>query len=136
MIVEHAERFGLSQLHQLRGRVGRGAAKSQCLLVARKAGQEARERLRAMERTQDGFEIARVDLQIRGHGELLGTRQSGQPILDVADLYRDEAILEEAREDAFGLLEVDPKLEQPGHRAAREAVDTRWRERLSLAQVG
>jgi len=136
MIVEHAERFGLSQLHQLRGRVGRGAAKSQCLLVARKAGQEARERLRAMERTQDGFEIARVDLQIRGHGELLGTRQSGQPILDVADLYRDEAILEEAREDAFGLLEADPKLDQPGHRAAREAVDTRWRERLSLAQVG
>ncbi|MFO0581134.1 MAG: ATP-dependent DNA helicase RecG [Anaeromyxobacter sp.] len=136
MIVEHAERFGLSQLHQLRGRVGRGAAKSFCLLVAKKAGQEARERLKAMERTQDGFEIARVDLQIRGHGELLGTRQSGQPILDVADLYRDEAILEEAREDAFGLLEADPRLEAPGHRAAREAVETRWRERLSLAQVG
>ena len=138
MIVEHAERFGLSQLHQLRGRVGRGAEKSHCLLVAhfRRAGDEARERLRAVERTQDGFEIAREDLRIRGPGELLGTRQSGLAILDVADLYRDEKILEEAREDAFALVEADPELARPEHQAAAEALRARWAERLSLAQVG
>jgi ATP-dependent DNA helicase RecG len=138
MIVEHAERFGLSQLHQLRGRVGRGAERSHCLLVAhfRRAGDEARERLRAVERTQDGFEIAREDLRIRGPGELLGTRQSGLAILDVADLYRDERILEEAREDAFALVESDPDLARPEHLAAAEALRARWAERLSLAQVG
>jgi ATP-dependent DNA helicase RecG len=138
MIVEHAERFGLSQLHQLRGRVGRGGAKSHCLLVAhfRKAGDDARERLRAVERTQDGFEIAREDLRIRGPGELLGTRQSGQRLFEIADLYRDEAILEEAREEAFGLVERDPGLSRPEHRAAAEALRARWAERLSLAQVG
>jgi ATP-dependent DNA helicase RecG len=138
MIVEHAERFGLSQLHQLRGRVGRGAAKSHCLLVAhfRRTGDDARERLRAIEATQDGFEIAREDLRIRGPGELLGTRQSGLALLDVADLYRDEAILEEAREDAFAVVEADPDLARPEHAAAAEALRLRWAERLSLAQVG
>jgi ATP-dependent DNA helicase RecG len=137
MIVEHAERFGLSQLHQLRGRVGRGAARSHCLLVAhfRRAGDEARERLRAVERTQDGFEIAREDLRIRGPGEMLGTRQSGLALLDVADLYRDERILEEAREDAFALVERDPDLALPEHAAAAEALRARWAERLSIAQV-
>ncbi len=138
MIVEHAERFGLSQLHQLRGRVGRGAARSHCLLVARfgRAGDDARDRLRAIERTQDGFEIAREDLRIRGPGELLGTRQSGQKLFEIADLYRDEAILDEAREDAFALVELDPGLGRPEHEAAAEALRQRWAERLSLAQVG
>ncbi len=138
MIVEHAERFGLSQLHQLRGRVGRGAARSHCLLIAhfRKAGDDARERLRAMEKTQDGFELARVDLGIRGPGELVGTRQSGQRLFDVADLYRDEAILEEAREDALALVEEDPGLARPEHVPAREALAERWADRLSIAQVG
>ncbi|BDG06601.1 ATP-dependent DNA helicase RecG [Anaeromyxobacter oryzae] len=138
MIVEHAERFGLSQLHQLRGRVGRGAAKSWCLLLAhfKRAGDEARERLKAMERTQDGFEIARVDLQLRGPGELLGTRQSGQQLLEIADLYRDEAILEEAREEAFALIEADPTLARMEHAAAREALLGRWGRRVSLARIG
>jgi len=138
MLVEHAERFGLSQLHQLRGRVGRGAAQSHCLLVAHfaRAGDEARERLRAMERTQDGFEIARADLRLRGPGEFLGTRQSGLPLFEVADLYRDESILDEAREEAFALVEADPELARPEHAAAREALEQRWRGRLSLAQVG
>jgi ATP-dependent DNA helicase RecG len=138
MVIEHAERFGLSQLHQLRGRVGRGAAKSHCLLVAhfRRAGDDARERLQAVARTQDGFEIAREDLRIRGPGELLGTRQSGLAILDVADLYRDEQILEQARADAFELVERDPELSRPEHLAAAEALKLRWAERLSLAQVG
>jgi ATP-dependent DNA helicase RecG len=138
MIVEHAERFGLSQLHQLRGRVGRGAARSHCLLIAhlRRARDEARERLRAFERTHDGFEIAREDLRIRGPGELLGTRQSGQKLFEIADLYRDEAILEEAREEAFSVVERDPDLSRPEHRPAAEALRERWAERLSLAQVG
>ncbi|HEX9243098.1 MAG TPA: ATP-dependent DNA helicase RecG [Anaeromyxobacter sp.] len=138
MIVEHAERFGLSQLHQLRGRVGRGAEKSHCLLLAhfRRTGDDARERLRAIERTHDGFEIAREDLRIRGPGELLGTRQSGLALLDIADLYRDGVILEEAREDAFALVEADPELGRPEHAAAAEALRVRWAERLSLAQVG
>jgi len=138
MVVEHAERFGLSQLHQLRGRVGRGAARSQCLLLAqlRQAGPDARERLDALCRTQDGFELARVDLKLRGPGELLGTRQSGQALLEVADLYRDEAILDEAREEAFALVETDPELAAPEHRAAARALATRWAGRLSLAQVG
>jgi len=138
MVVEHAERFGLSQLHQLRGRVGRGAARSHCLLIAhfRRAGDDARERLRAMEATQDGFELARVDLRIRGPGELVGTRQSGQKLFEVADLYRDDAILEEAREEALALVEADPDLSRPEHAAAREALVQRWADRLSLAQVG
>jgi len=138
MIVEHAERFGLSQLHQLRGRVGRGAAKSYCLLIAqfKRAGDEARERLRVVESTHDGFEIARADLRIRGPGELIGTRQAGQKLFEIADLYRDEAILEEAREEAFALAEVDPDLALPEHAAAAEALSARWAERLSLAQVG
>ncbi len=138
MIVEHAERFGLSQLHQLRGRVGRGAAKSHCLLIAHfaRAGDEARERLDVMVRSQDGFEIARSDLKLRGPGELLGTRQSGQPLFEIADLYRDEAILDEAREDAFALVESDPELARPEHVAAGDALRQRWAGRLSLAQVG
>jgi ATP-dependent DNA helicase RecG len=137
MVVEHAERFGLSQLHQLRGRVGRGTDHSQCLLVAHlsRAGGEARERLRTMVRSQDGFEIARADLRIRGPGEMLGTRQAGQPILEVADLYRDEAILEEAREEAFRLAEEDPELTHPGNATTAEALE-RWATRLSLARVG
>jgi len=138
MVVEHAERFGLSQLHQLRGRVGRGAARSSCLLLAqlRQAGADARERLQALCATQDGFELARVDLKLRGPGELLGTRQSGQALLEVADLYRDEAILDEAREEAFALVEADPDLAAPEHQATARALAQRWAGRLSLAQVG
>jgi ATP-dependent DNA helicase RecG len=118
--------------------VGRGAARSFCLLLAhyRRAGDDARERLEAMAQTQDGFELARVDLKLRGPGELLGTRQSGQKLLEVADLYRDEAILEEAREEAFALVEADPELGRPEHAAAGEALRERWAGRLSLAQVG
>ena len=137
MIVEHAERFGLSQLHQLRGRVGRGSARSHCLLVTRGAGagSDARERLATMVRTQDGFEIARADLRIRGPGEMLGTRQAGQPVFEVADLYRDEAILDEAREEAERLAGEDPDLARPENATTGEAIG-RWAARLSLARVG
>ena len=140
MLVEHAERFGLSQLHQLRGRVGRGAAKSHCLLLTGTSGAEwgpaARERLKVMEATTDGFRIAEADLELRGPGEFLGTRQSGMPEFAVAELTRDQAILQEAREEAFALVQSDPDLRRPENAALREAFHNRWRGRLSLARVG
>jgi ATP-dependent DNA helicase RecG len=135
MLIEHAERFGLSQLHQLRGRVGRGAAKSYCLLIAGFGGEAAKERLRAMEETTDGFRIAEEDLRLRGPGEFLGTRQHGLPDLSVADIARDQRVLQEAREDAFALVRDDPDFRAPEHHAVGEALK-RWASRLSLAQVG
>jgi ATP-dependent DNA helicase RecG len=115
MVVEHAERFGLSQLHQLRGRVGRGAAASACVLLystgdAPRLGETARERLRAMAETNDGFEIARRDLEIRGPGEFLGARQSGDAMLRFADLATDTALLEWARQEAPMMLDRHPHL--------------------------
>ena len=115
MVIEHAERFGLSQLHQLRGRVGRGAAASACVLLystgdAPRLGEAARERLKAMVETNDGFEIARRDLEIRGPGEFLGARQSGEAMLRFADLATDTALLEWARAEAPMLLDRHPHL--------------------------
>jgi ATP-dependent DNA helicase RecG len=115
MVIEHAERFGLSQLHQLRGRVGRGAAASACVLLystgdAARLGESARERLKAMADTNDGFEIARRDLEIRGPGEFLGARQSGDAMLRFADLTTDSALLEWARQEAPMLLNRHPHL--------------------------
>ena len=140
MLIEHAERFGLSQLHQLRGRVGRGAARSYCLLLTGISGAEwapvARQRLRVMEETTDGFRIAEKDLELRGPGEFLGTRQSGMPDFAVAELARDQIILKEAREEAFALVEEDPDLHRPENAAVRELLLHRWRGRLSLARVG
>ena len=117
MVVEHAERFGLSQLHQLRGRVGRGAAASACVLLystgdAPRLGDTARARLKAMVETHDGFEIARRDLEIRGPGEFLGARQSGAALLRFADLATDAALLEWARAAAPAMLDRDPELAQ------------------------
>lgn len=115
MVIEHAERFGLSQLHQLRGRVGRGAAASACVLLysagdSGRVGETARARLKAMAETSDGFEIARRDLEIRGPGEFLGARQSGAPLLRFADLVTDAALLEWAKETAPLLLDRHPEL--------------------------
>ena len=115
MVIEHAERFGLSQLHQLRGRVGRGAAASACVLLystgdAPRLGEAARERLKAMVLTSDGFEIARRDLEIRGPGEFLGARQSGAPLLRFADLSTDHMLLDWARELAPRMLDRHPEL--------------------------
>ncbi len=139
MLIEHAERFGLSQLHQLRGRVGRGAAKSFCLLVTGTSGAEygktARERLSVMEETTDGFRIAEADLELRGPGEFLGTRQSGLPEFAVARLAHDQAILAEAREEAFALIERDPELALPENQQLRRYLFERWRGKLSLARV-
>jgi ATP-dependent DNA helicase RecG len=111
MVIEHAERMGLSQLHQLRGRVGRGATQSACVLLYQKPlSQTARQRLKVIYENTDGFEVARADLQIRGPGEFLGVRQSGVPMLKIADLERDADLLETARELADSMLRDTPDL--------------------------
>jgi len=137
MVVEHAERFGLSQLHQLRGRIGRGRYPSKCILLAQyRSSEEARVRLRAMERTSDGFQIAEEDLNLRGPGEFFGIRQSGLPDFRVAHLVRDTPILIEARKEAFQLIQEDPELAHPSHAALKNNLRKRWRERLELASIG
>jgi len=137
MIIEHAERFGLSQLHQLRGRVGRGDVSSSCILVAHHGGSDdARRRLKIMEQTNDGFKVAEEDLALRGPGEFMGTRQSGLPDFRVANILRDGRILNDARREAFAFLERDPALERPEHVAVREVLLRRWEGRLALAKTG
>ncbi|HCU25571.1 MAG TPA: DNA helicase RecG [Deltaproteobacteria bacterium] len=137
MVVEHAERFGLSQLHQLRGRVGRGAHKSYCVLATDfKQSSLAKERLQVMEASADGFKIAEEDLKIRGPGDFLGTRQSGLPDFRVGSLVSDLDLLEAARNAAQEILEKDPHLNLPEHRVLRPVLEHRWRGRLGLAQVG
>jgi len=135
IVIEHADRFGLSQLHQLRGRVGRGDKPSRCLLVSdyRKT-EEAYRRLEVMTETQDGFRIAEEDLKIRGAGELMGTRQAGLPEFRVANLLRDQEILRLARGEAFRLVESDPLLSF--HPALRNELQRKWGERMTLAEVG
>ncbi len=121
--IEHAERFGLSQLHQLRGRVGRGSHKSYCILsLGHAVSQESRERIQLMEDTSDGFKIAEADLELRGPGEFLGARQSGLPGFKMANLIRDMEILKQAREAAFGVMARDPDLSRYEHRAIKEEV--------------
>lgn len=137
MVIEHAERFGLSQLHQLRGRVGRGEKESYCFLVARLGrDSDAKRRLKVMEETSDGFRIAEEDLKIRGPGEFIGTRQSGIPELRTANIVRDGAILTATREEAFRLIEQDPDLSSPTHKVLRKIVEDRWAKSLALAEVG
>ena len=137
MLIEHAERFGLSQLHQLRGRVGRGPWKSYCILLTDgKLSEDARRRMGAMTETNDGFRIAEVDLELRGHGEFFGTRQSGLPEFRAASLPRDLPILEEARKDAGTIVAADLELRLPEHRELRRHLLARWRGKLDLASVG
>lgn len=134
MVIENAERFGLAQLHQLRGRIGRGAEQSYCLLLAEPASPEARKRLEVFTSTNDGFKIAEEDLRLRGPGEILGTRQHGLPDLRIADLVRDLPLLMQAREDAFRLVETDPSLK--GYSLLRNRVQERFSSRLRLASIG
>jgi ATP-dependent DNA helicase RecG len=137
MLVEHAERFGLAQLHQLRGRVGRSHHQAYCLLMANfPMSEEAKQRLRALGESHDGFVIADRDLEIRGPGEFLGTRQSGLPELRVAHLIRDQHVLAEARREAFALVAQDPHLSLPEHTVLRQALLNRWQQRFELMQVG
>jgi ATP-dependent DNA helicase RecG len=137
MVIEHAERFGLSQLHQLRGRVGRGHDKSYCILMTNgKMSEDGEKRLRVMESTCDGFRIAEADLEIRGPGDFLGTRQAGMPDFRVANILRDGSLLEKARRAAFHLLEQGPELAGPEYVPLHDELLRRWGKRLELATIG
>lgn len=128
LVVDHADRFGLAQLHQLRGRVGRGAEQSYCILFADDPTEEGERRLRVLEECTDGFRIAEADLGFRGSGELLGLRQSGLPEFKVARLERDFTLLQDARADATHLLSDDPRLLRPEHAALRAVLCARYQE--------
>jgi len=134
IVIEDADRFGLAQLHQLRGRVGRSEHQSYCVLIANPKSDDGQRRMDIMTRTNNGFLIAEEDLRIRGPGEIYGTRQSGMPSFRVADLVKDMRLLEVARQEAFHLLEQDPDLSRPEHAALLEAVD-RFRHRFAIATV-
>jgi len=137
MVIEHAERFGLSQLHQLRGRVGRGGERSLCLLVTtRHAASGDSQRLAVMRETTDGFAIAEADLQLRGPGEFLGTRQSGLPDFRASNLLRDTRLLVAARGAAITWLDNDPELAAPASASIRAVLQARWAGRLGLAEIG
>ncbi len=123
MLIEEAGRFGLSQIHQLRGRIGRGAEKSYCILLQEDPAGQAKEKLSVLEKTSDGFEIAEADLRLRGPGDILGTAQTGLPPLRLGDLLRDGELMTEARRVATILLESDPFLARPEHRHFREFVE-------------
>jgi ATP-dependent DNA helicase RecG len=126
MLIEAAERYGLSQLHQLRGRVGRGAHRSLCILF----GDPKLPRLEAIARERDGFRLAEIDLELRGAGDVLGTRQHGLPELRVARLPEDTEMLVRARDRADALLRADPRLEDPEHALLRDAVAARFGSEL------
>lgn len=137
MMIEHADRFGLSQLHQLRGRVGRGAEQSYCLLIpSDHYSDDAGKRLQVMVDTEDGFRIAEADLEIRGPGDFLGTRQAGLPDFRVASLLRDARLLEVARQEAFTYIEQSELLQTPAAQPIRKELLRRWGGRLELAAIG
>jgi ATP-dependent DNA helicase RecG len=152
MMIEHAERFGLAQLHQLRGRVGRAGHQSYCLLMAATIGRHkvrlgkcptgsqesasaVKERLEALVQSNDGFVIAEEDLRIRGPGEFFGFRQWGMPEFRVANIVRDGELLQQARLEAFSLLKQDPELSSPGHQGLKEAMLRKWEKKLDLGSV-
>jgi ATP-dependent DNA helicase RecG len=156
MVIEHAERFGLSQLHQLRGRVGRGSAQSHCVLIApvwlgrllrskslaitfddeQAERVKAERRINTMLDTTDGFKIAEIDLELRGPGDFFGKRQSGLPELHIANLLTDGELLTLARHEAFQLIENDPHLRLPEHLPLRKHFQERMKDALALVQVG
>jgi ATP-dependent DNA helicase RecG len=153
MVVENAERFGLSQLHQLRGRVGRGADQSYCILLtkdhfryhlrpgmtqndSRKERKATIRRLQAMVETTDGFKISEIDLELRGPGDFFGTRQSGVPDFRHANLVTDGPVVAEARNAAFGVIEEDPELALPKNQVLREAFGTEVKRTMKYADVG
>ena len=135
MLIEHPERFGLSQLHQLRGRVGRGGAAAYCILLG-DVSPDSRQRLEIFVGTEDGFEIARADLRLRGMGDLFGERQSGVPTFRIADPLVDEELNERARQAAERLLADDPELEKPEHAGLRKVLGHRYKRSLELFRVG
>jgi ATP-dependent DNA helicase RecG len=136
MVIDNADQFGLSQLHQLRGRVGRGSELSYCILIGDGQGEIAKERLNVMTQTNNGFEIAERDLALRGPGEFFGTRQHGLPEFKLADITQELQLLQQAKEDALSLLEVDARLRRPEHAKLRTALIEMFGDSLPLAQVG
>ena len=136
MVIENAGRFGLSQMHQLRGRVGRGTHKSSCHLIIGPTTEDGIRRIKAMTRTNDGFELAEADLEIRGPGEFFGTRQSGLPDFKIANILRDASLLEFAKSEANRLAKADPSLSQPAHRVLKQVLQTQWAGHLKMASIG
>lgn len=136
MVIENAERFGLSQLHQLRGRVGRGQHQSACYLVASPRGDDSFQRIQAMIRTNNGFRIAEADLNIRGPGEFFGTRQSGIPNFKIANIIHDATLLEAAKKEAELLIKADPALNASEHQLLKRMLQKHWRGNLEIASVG
>jgi len=135
MVIEHAERFGLSQLHQLRGRIGRGAAKSYCVLMTGgKVSEDGERRLDAMVRTNDGFKIAELDLELRGPGEFFGTRQAGMPSFQVANLIRDRQLLEAAKREAAAVL-AGEDVSANEAAVAIQHMRSRWHKAYGLVEV-
>lgn len=137
MIIEHAERFGLSQLHQLRGRIGRGTRQSYCILMPdHKLSESGRFRLKKMVETTDGFEIAEADLKLRGPGDFLGTKQSGLPEFKYADIVDDRLLLEQAKADAWKIIKTDPPLEKPEHKELKKEFKPYFKERSEYFGIG
>jgi ATP-dependent DNA helicase RecG len=137
MVIEHPERFGLAQLHQLRGRIGRGSEISYCILIP---GDEsfiyASERLKFFEKTDDGFMLAEKDLELRGPGEILGTRQHGLPDLKIGDLQQDRHILFNARDDAFEIIRTDPNFSKPENIVIKNTLNNKYKDRINLTRIG
>jgi ATP-dependent DNA helicase RecG len=122
MIIENAERFGLAQLHQLRGRIGRGEHKSYCILLSNDESEETRAKLSILEKTNNGFDVAEADWDLRGPGDLLGTAQSGLPTLKLGNLKTDAALMRQAREAATRIFEADPRLERAQNQRFRRLI--------------
>jgi ATP-dependent DNA helicase RecG len=135
MVIEGADRFGLAQLHQLRGRIGRSEAKSYCLLFAETDNETAKSRLEIMTRSNDGFELAEHDLRLRGPGEMFSTRQHGLPDLKIADIVNDFDLLVMARRNAFEMVSDDPMLARAEHRNIRRALLTRFGDAIGLVDI-
>jgi ATP-dependent DNA helicase RecG len=135
MLIEDADRFGLSQLHQLRGRVGRGQHKSMCILLCDPKTDVGKARIQVMTKTQNGFEIAEHDLNLRGPGEFYGTRQSGMPDFRLANLITDVDVIAEARAAAIEIVSADPHLEWDEHQPLKTALERFWGDKLELVRV-